>query len=176
MGEVINLEGTHGTSTSRFKKINQKGFNKSKGRLGKGAYFWVNGEYAVYLAQSWWKYQQAKGHYSSDDDSSCVVIIATLKTEEKYFIDLTSDRFKEGLAKLCKENDIGDTNNNDEIASLIDLYIQTIEATFGHQFKILKNTIPAPKGKYCKEYPKGVLGHPQGYIVFDTTCITIKRP
>jgi hypothetical protein len=174
MDSFTTPEGTHGTTVSRADAIRKSGFERSKGRFGKGVYFWSHSPYAEYLARAWWRFEYERNHYSSDKHQGCAILWAEFKIEENDLIDLDNKEIKTHLAMLCKNKGIGYNAKGEEVAAIIMLFVSQIENQLGHRFKIMETTTtPAPK-KFVEKYPISALGAPSCYVVLDTGCIVIK--
>jgi hypothetical protein len=173
MANVILIRGTHGTSVSRVTIIQKEGFKTTQGRLGQGAYFWSDGPFAEYLANSWWKYQQAKGKFAEDTNQDCGLVLVELKIEEQYFLDLNDKEIKDGLAQLCMSKNIRYKTSTREVAATIACFVSELEKELGHKFKVMESTIAPPPRNYTEKYPISTIGAPNCCIVFDTDCINI---
>lgn len=173
MEKTINPQGTHGTTVSRAANIQLNGFEISKGRLGKGAYFWSDSPYADYLAQSWWKFSYKDGRYTADKNKECAIIWATFQIKEDELLDLDDKELKKGLAELCLNKGIGYTAKTHELAAIITCFVVQIEKKLGLKFRILESTIATAPKEFVDKYPIGALGEPTCYVVLDTACIVI---
>ena len=167
---LIEKKGSHATSKSRYGTIKANGFQKSRGRAGKGVYFWADSHYCRKLAVGWYAQSLADGQYRNDEDPSGVVLFATLSTEETCFLDLENQTLKDQIAVLAERQRLGSRPSNHDIAALYDLFIKRIEKARNIVYNVLAIRVAPPRDL---DYPIAVVGAPLCYIARITDCITI---
>ena len=171
--DMISHICSHGTTSSRAKKIKELGFLKGHGRAGKGIYFWKESPFFIYLAVGWYKYMVGEyDKYSKDKDRTCSVLVAELQAKQDEILDLENDKLKEMITDLYCKFRI-DFNDRNQISLLYELFIEEIEKELGTVFKILVIKTAPPKIDYCENYPLPVIGAPQCCVARNTDCIKL---
>lgn len=173
MTEEIELSGTHGTTASKADSIRDTGFKKSKGRLGRGVYFWRENPFAELLAKSWWKFETSRKRYAADSNKCCCVICARFKIKVNEYLDLDDKDIKDGLACLCIEKNLGYLTSDIEMAALITAFVKRLETKLDLEFKVIQSTVSTAPKHFVEEYPIKVIGSPSCYVVFCESCIEI---
>ena len=172
MENSFSLHGSHGTTVEKSKSIQEKGFEKSKGRFGDGIYFWCESPYAEYLAKSWWRFCVFDGRYAGGECNDCAIVWADIEINENEFLDLDQKDIKYNLATLCLKCGIGYEAKNREIASIITTFLSMLEEELDCKFKVIE-TSTAMNKKFMEQYPISIIGAPGCYVVFDKRCIMI---
>jgi hypothetical protein len=169
---MLQLEGIHGTTVSRTKKIGKTGFLSAKGRAGSGIYFWRVGTYSRDLAVGWWRFQSEKGCYGGDNDTRCAMICVLLLVEDNEYLDLENPELKEQLAELTRQKK--PQSGTASRAALYDLFIRMLEQKLKLKFRVIGVRVTPPPSRHCS-YPEAILGWPFCFMVRDGACITIQR-
>lgn len=145
------LEGTHGTTKFRARKIIENGFIPSTGGYrGKGVYFWAGHDaISLELAEGWFKYAISTNKiYDENEDNDFDAICAELHILANRYYDCTHEEFLNKFMVAAKERNVG----KDDIAAFYDLFITKIEENLqeslnepNFSFDVVKTNIPVPK-------------------------------
>ncbi len=175
MGDLIVLQGSHGTTKSRADSIQTSGFKMGGGRRGTGAYFWCEGPFALYLAECWCKFGLAKNIYNDDKDKNCSVISVQLQVQDDEFIDLEDKFLKNEIANLCLKHNLDASTKDEEISGFYDMFLSQLEEKLGKEFKVHESAVNTAGSTHFPKYPEKVLGPPHCYIVRDSSCIELLK-
>lgn len=165
---TIELEGAHGTTCSRARKIIKQGFHPS------GMCFWGHGVYFFHRekdgkedAKKWYQQSSAHNSYKIDKDKRCAILYAKISTSENNFLDVTKEEFISSLEELnafLKGRSLDDDQKN----RIRDSWLLDFEEMQGTPIKVLNTTIPLPRKIYKPKKQAECI------LVRDTNCI--KRP
>ena len=164
------VEGVHGTTESRAKAIKKEGFKIStKGRAGKGIYFWT-GYKARDLGICWHRQCLANKRYEGDQSKRCALIWVILNIEPENFLDLENNQIRERLHELIDKRGINDPK---KLPSLYDWFIKIMEAHIRYKIKVFQVRLAPPSN--CPEYDIKIYGAPDCLVVRDASCIKINK-
>lgn len=168
-------KGTHGTTWSRGKSIQEEGFRLSNGRVGRGAYFWRESPYAYDLAVAWWDFSlRDKKSYEEDEDVRCAVIWASFRIKEEELLDLTRKDVNDGLAAFARKRNLR-AKNEEEVANLRAWFISWLGEKMNVDYKVIETSITLPPKRYRPFYSLELLGNPSCYLVKSKEVIRLDR-
>jgi hypothetical protein len=168
---MIELEGIHGTSSSKADQIRKSKFKIRTGRGGKGAYFWRHNKYSGILAYCWFLQAKYNGRYSGDRDKTFAEIKVKIKVPTNSFLDLEDPDIRENLADFAVSKGIDTDNDRKRMAELIEAFVTETERVLSSDIKVLQLRLPIPHD--CRDYPSAMMGFPISYIVRNESIITI---
>lgn len=167
------LRGTHGTSLSRAKVIENKSmFSPSAdGYLGIGVYFWAYEKdvlFAKELARSWWTFQDKKfNKYKADAEPDLAILDVEISHPGDEYLDISSEYFSGLLVALAISRKI--ENNKEKINQLKVVLLKEIEEDKKINFSVIKLLVDTPP-----KPPEGVM--PYVYAIRKSSeCYVIKR-
>ncbi|KAB1443576.1 hypothetical protein [Pseudodesulfovibrio senegalensis] len=171
---MMTLEGTHGTTVTRYRQIAETGFQMPDrpGRGGTGVYFWKSSLHSNELAQGWYNQCYSEGRYRRDENQNGVIIFASMTLDETEFFNLEDDDTKVKVYKLAQAKGV---NTGGRLAALYDFFIKTVEEKANVAFKVIGKAINPPKPEFLPTYNTMILGFPYCYIVKDIDLISIKN-
>lgn len=164
----IRVRGTHGTSLSRARLIEEHGFVAKPGRIGVGAYFWTAMvetddclDLARRLARTWATKAEKGGQYASDKEKSLAIVEVEVAFEAHDVLSLDDPEMTFRLWALIREklaSLLGLKNDKDwegasdkinkrqgEIHGFIEAFILELEANLGRRFKVIFKSQACPK-------------------------------
>lgn len=167
--------GSHGTTKVRADSIHISGFRpSSKGRRGKGVYFWyadtLGCEDAKKLAIAWYDSAIKKGDYSDEKQPCCAVLWVELSCDQSNVLELANPRYRSYIRRLLDEHvPNSDKPVPDEIISSVhDMFIERMSKNI--EVDMVLATVTAPK---MSDKLKVALGDPFAYIVRNPECIKL---
>lgn len=163
--ELISIQGSHGTTTTRALNIRSSGFNKSVDNFwGDGVYFFKRYPRGTEFALKWYKYSFSKGWYENDDDDSCTVVHANIETSKECFLDCNDKKIQVMYHELesmlaGREYTISQKNH------IRNKWLLNTERILNNEIKVFVATIPLVK-KFFKPTKSA-----ECIVVRDTCCI-----
>lgn len=177
------LQGTHGTTKANAASIQSKGFRKTVGRSGTGAYLWVvdDGHYAVPLAIAWARSTIGSPSRKSQKDQLDQVIAVihcsiSLNRDEE-FLDLEAQSMKAMLTEVALKLGLLQSERKEDLCKCVDFLVDRISKKTGVPIVVLQARVaPPPKEYFGKEkYPMKLIGAPLSYIVRSPSHIQVVR-
>jgi hypothetical protein len=171
----VKLEGSHGTSESRYELIRKYGFNvNTEGYGGSGAYFWAKCDLYIDYAKAWYYFYSRSGKYRDDQKPEGVVIVVTVSIEKTQRLDLDEQTMINAIHRIATKKSI-DLQNKRQIAQVHDILVRNIEKQMNKPIAVVQKRISLPKKCKIKGYSQRLLGLPICYIVRIKDIITIDR-
>lgn len=162
--EMVELEGSHGTTQSRAQGIEAEGFNiGGDNYLGAGVYFFHRENDGTAFAYKWYCTAKGLGAYFPDEDDSCVVVHASIRCNSNNYFDVTHPTVLELYRKLSSVL-TGRKFTITQKNRIRDKWLKAFERRQGEQIKVLN--APIPLSKYFKPTKES-----ECIVVKDVDCI-----